>query len=150
MKEKPEYTIHHKYYIEIDPKHQETPHIAVKRVRVLLTSTILVLYISEITKHVLQCSHFKCIPEPPIKLLGEVKRYGLHSIIAEECQGCFQIFNLNSRPKLPVKESFRYDVNVRAVWGEMVTGGGVSHLNESLAEGSWNTKSLQPNDLLQY
>ena len=90
-------------------------------------------YVGEISKHVLQCSHFKCIPESPIKLLGEVKRYGLHSIIAAECQGCFQIFNLNSSPKLPVKESFRYDLNVRAVWGEMVTGGGVSHLNESLA-----------------
>jgi hypothetical protein len=90
-------------------------------------------YVGDITKHVLLCENFKTLPQSPIKLLGEVKRYGLHSVLAAECQGCFKIFNLQTSPKLPIKDSFRFDVNVRAVWGEMVTGGGVSHLNESLA-----------------
>ena len=90
-------------------------------------------YVSDISKHSLLCPQFSKLPETPIKLLGEIDRHGLHSVIAAECQGCFRVFKLHSSPKLPVKDSFKYDVNVRAVWGEMVTGGGVSHLNESLA-----------------
>ena len=84
-------------------------------------------YVGDISKHVLLCLQFSKLPETPIK--GDIDRHGLHSVIAAECQ----VFTLHISPKLPVKASFKYDVNVRAIWGEMVTGGGVSHLNESLA-----------------
>ncbi|XP_076081060.1 uncharacterized protein LOC143051967 [Mytilus galloprovincialis] len=48
-----------------------------------------------------------------------------------QCQGCHKKFSLDSSPKVP--GSKRFDINVRAVWGSMVTGNGPSHLNEFLA-----------------
>ncbi|KAK3084518.1 hypothetical protein FSP39_014666 [Pinctada imbricata] len=48
-----------------------------------------------------------------------------------QCQGCQKKFTVETSPKLPGTK--RYDVNVRAVWGSMVTGNGPSHLNEFLA-----------------
>ena len=92
-------------------------------------------YVGDISKHVLICPKSSELHDnqSPIKLLGEVKRQGLHSVVAAECQGCHKVFHLGGSSKLPVNESFHYDINVRAVWGEMSTGGGVSHLNESLA-----------------
>ena len=91
-------------------------------------------YVGEISKHVLLCPKSATLAdnESPIKLLGEVKRQGLHSILAAKCQGCQQIFHLGGSSKLHMNDTIRYDLNVRAVWGEMSTGGGVSHLNESL------------------
>ena len=92
-------------------------------------------YVGDISKHVLICPKSSELHDnqSPIKLLGEVKRQGLYSVVAAECQGCHKVFHLGGSSKLPVNESFHYDINVRAVWGEMSTGGGVSHLNESLA-----------------
>ena len=84
-------------------------------------------YVGDISKHVLLCPQFSKLPETPIK--GEFDRHGLHSVIAAECQ----VFKLHRSPNLPVKASFKYNINIRTVWGEMGTGGGVSHLNESLA-----------------
>ena len=79
----------------------------------------LATYVGDISKHVLLCpqsAHFKSNVNP-IKLLGEVKRQGLHSIIYAECQGCFKIFNLGGSVKLPVKNIFRYDINVPSCMG---------------------------------
>ncbi|VDI19230.1 Hypothetical predicted protein [Mytilus galloprovincialis] len=67
----------------------------------------------------------------PIKLQTEVRSLGLASVMMAECQGCFKKFKFDTSPKVP--GSKRYDVNVRAVWGSMVTGNGPAHLNELMA-----------------
>jgi hypothetical protein len=51
--------------------------------------------------------------------------------MSARCQGCQKTFSLDTSPQLP--GSKRYDINVRAVWGSIVTGNGPSHLNEFLA-----------------
>ena len=48
-----------------------------------------------------------------------------------QCQGCSHKFSFDSSPKVP--GSKRFDINVRVVWGSMVTGNGPSHLNEFMA-----------------
>ncbi|KAH3879459.1 hypothetical protein DPMN_003362 [Dreissena polymorpha] len=66
----------------------------------------------------------------PIDLVSEVNSYGLASILLAKCLGCNQAFKFDTSPRL---ESGNFDVNVRAVWGTLVTGNGLSHLNELLA-----------------
>ena len=68
---------------------------------------------------------------PPIKLESELRSYRLASVMLAQCQGCSQKFSFDSSPKVP--GSKRFDINVRAVWGSMVTGNGPSHLNEFMA-----------------
>jgi hypothetical protein len=67
----------------------------------------------------------------PIKLDTEVISLGLASVMSAQCQGCFKMFTLNSSPRMP--GSKRFEINVRAVWGSMVTDNGPSHQNEFLA-----------------
>jgi hypothetical protein len=59
---------------------------------------------------------------PPIKLESELRSYGLASALLAQCQGCSHKFSFDSSPKVP--GSKRFDINVRAVWGSMVTGNG--------------------------
>ncbi|KAH3888628.1 hypothetical protein DPMN_012668 [Dreissena polymorpha] len=66
----------------------------------------------------------------PIDLVSKVNSYGLASILLAKCLGCNQAFECDTSPRL---ENGNFDVNVRAVWGTLVTGNGLSHLNELLA-----------------
>jgi hypothetical protein len=91
-------------------------------------------HVSEITMHVCLCPgaiNVAAEGNAPIKLVTEVRSFGIASIIVAQCQGCLRKFTLNSSPRVP--GSKRFDVNVRAVWGSMVTGNGPAHLNEILA-----------------
>jgi len=60
-----------------------------------------------------------------------VRCYGLASVMSAQCQGCYKTFTLDTSPRIPGSKHF--DVNVRAVWGSMVTGNGPAHLNEFMA-----------------
>ncbi len=65
-------------------------------------------HISSLTKHVLMCPMACSLnKDAPLKLLGEVKRWGLHTVQEVECSGCFKRFTFGSSPKLPTKDSFR-------------------------------------------
>ena len=89
---------------------------------------------SDITLHACLCEKaIKIASEgkPPIRLETEVRTLGLASVLMAQCLGCNQKFTVDSSPKVP--GSKRHDVNVRAVWGSMVTGNGPSHLNEFMA-----------------
>ncbi|XP_071148268.1 uncharacterized protein [Mytilus edulis] len=91
-------------------------------------------HVSEITMHVCLCVEAMKVSsegKTPIKLQTEVRSLGLASVMMAECQGCFKKFKFDTSPKVP--GSKRYDVNVRAVWGSMVTGNGPAHLNELMA-----------------
>ena len=91
-------------------------------------------HVSQITMHVCQClKAMKIVSEgnSPIKLVSEVRSLGLACVLMAKCQGCEMKFTLESSPKVPGTK--RFDINVRAVWGSMVTGNGPAHLNEMLA-----------------
>ena len=70
--------------------------------------------------------------ESPIQLVSEINTYGLASVLSAKCIGCKQNFVFCTSPKLS-NSLKRFDVNVRAVWGTIVTGNGLSHLNELFA-----------------
>ena len=85
-------------------------------------------FIENMTMHIVKCPHaleLKC----PITVLGEVWSSSLASFIAVKCQGCGKYIELRS-PRMPDKQ---FEINVRATWGQMVTGGGCANLNEQCA-----------------
>ncbi|CAG2236224.1 unnamed protein product [Mytilus edulis] len=91
-------------------------------------------HISDITLHACLCAgaiNLAKEGKAPIKLETEVRSLGLATVMLAKCMGCLQKFKLETSPKVP--GSKRYDINVRAVWGSMVTGNGPAHLNEFLA-----------------
>lgn len=73
--------------------------------------------------------------QPIIALVNE-KRDGVSCVIEWKCLGCSKLFKLQSsydfKSESDGKCKNMKDINVRAVWGSMVTGGGCSSLNELL------------------
>ena len=58
----------------------------------------------------------------PIELASEIDTYGLASILSAKCNGCHTEFILNKSPKLNIdRQSKHFDINVRTVWGTLVT-----------------------------
>jgi len=93
-------------------------------------------HMNNITVHVAECELVKIIGNQqlsPIKLVTEIKTFGLASILEAQCQECKKTFQLDTSPQIPNGRTNHYAVNIRAVWGSMVTGGGVAHLNETMA-----------------
>ena len=97
-------------------------------------------YISDSTAHVMSCevaiAHFKQTSASPLSALVERSRSGLASTITSTCK-CGKVFTLENSDNISVPstegDKQQHDVNVRAVWGTMVTGGGVSRMNETLS-----------------
>ncbi len=82
-------------------------------------------YTDELTLHASRC-------KGSIILKGET-RFGLASILTWQCSKCPHKIALETSPKVkgPSKYS-RWECNLAAVWGQMTTGGGHSHLEESM------------------
>jgi hypothetical protein len=78
----------------------------------------------------------------PIFLSSE-KSNGLESIFKATCRGCDKEFIFNKGDNLSCKGVEVSDINVKGVWGSMVTGGGCSDLNELL--GTMGIPGLKPN-----
>ena len=87
------------------------------------------MYITEISIHSIQCSKSHELSSP-VEVLGEVWAQGLASVIAARCKGCGKCFELKS-PRM--RGDKKIEINVRAVWGQMVTGGGASKMGEQMA-----------------
>ncbi len=102
-----------------------------------------IMNLEQLSKHVGEVTLHACLCEParllaakgeaPVVLLGEVQRLGMASILHSTCQGCGQVFSFCSSPKVKGKGKERFEVNLRAVWAQMSTGGGCSRLNETAA-----------------
>ncbi len=93
-------------------------------------------HVQDVTIHACLCEPAKILAakgEAPVVLLGEVQRLGLASILHSTCQGCGKIFSFCTSPKIRGKGKERFEVNLRAVWAQMSTGGGGSRLNETAA-----------------
>ncbi|CAC5387679.1 unnamed protein product [Mytilus coruscus] len=69
----------------------------------------------------------------PIVLESQVAHYGLAGILLARCQGCKLKVHMETSPKLKTDRTRHYDINDRAVWGSIVSGNGLAHLNEQLA-----------------
>lgn len=83
-------------------------------------------YTTELTQHASSC-------EGSIILSGEI-RQGLASIFSGKCSKCTRTITLetSSKVKGPGKYA-RWQCNLAAVWGQMVTGSGHSHLEEGMS-----------------
>ena len=88
----------------------------------------------ELTTHTASCQAAQekvLCNEPAITFDSETKN-GLHSILCATCRGCNATFNIESSGDFGSDDIKRKDINVRAVWGSMVTGGGCSSMTEML------------------
>ncbi len=93
-------------------------------------------HVSEITLHAALCPSAQKLAdkgEAPIALLGEVQQQGMASFLHSTCNGCGETFSFCTSPKVHTPEGDHFEINVRAVWSQMSTGGGCSKLNEQAA-----------------
>lgn len=103
-------------------------------------------HLSQIAIHMAMCkgaSKIVAKGNSPISVMTEKICYGIASVFLVKCKACDTQFTLNTSPRLKTEKSNHFDINVRAVWGSMVTGNGASHLNEML--GVMNCPGLKPN-----
>lgn len=102
-------------------------------------------HISEITLHTAMCDKGRklaLIGLPPVKLITEISVDNLASVIVAQCKGCHLKFNLETSKNITMPDgTYRKEINVRAVWGTMVTGGGAASLNETL--GTMNLNQIK-------
>ncbi|XP_060577969.1 uncharacterized protein LOC132735083 [Ruditapes philippinarum] len=99
-----------------------------------------IINLENLKDHVAVISTHSCICEkaralaangkPPIILRSEKCKSGLFSILLAICEGCKQEFCLNTSQK---QGNGQYDINVRAVWGTMASGGGATDIREQLS-----------------
>ena len=93
------------------------------------------LHVIDVTVHCIICPPCKDLVTAgglPIKFVGEVYRVDLASVVEVECLGCGKDFIMKTSDEITLGEGSKkvYDVNARAVWGQMSTGGGHSKLEE--------------------
>ena len=83
-------------------------------------------YMKDLTIHAAQCGG-------AFTLAGET-REGLASILAGKCSVCKHTISLKTSPKVKGPKRYRrWECNLAAVWGQMVVGGGHSHLEEAMS-----------------
>ena len=83
-------------------------------------------YIDDLTRHGTRCTG-------TVTLSGEL-RDGLASVINTECTTCDHTIVLETTEKVKGPRGYkRWECNLAAVWGQMVTGGGHSHLEETMS-----------------
>ena len=83
-------------------------------------------YTNNLTLHSARCGG-------SIVLNGET-RHGLASILTGQCSACQHTIVLETSPKVKgPKQYYRWECNLAAVWGQMATGGGHSHLEETMS-----------------
>ena len=61
------------------------------------------------------------------------RRFGLATVLYIRCTSCRKLFKIESCERLVNHGGKRWAVNVGAVWGQLVTGGGSAHLKELMA-----------------
>ncbi len=84
------------------------------------------LYTENISKHASQCSG-------SVVLNGE-SRDGFASILSAKCTTCSHVIAFPTSTKVKGPRGYkRWQCNLAAVWGQMVTGGGHSNLEESMS-----------------
>ncbi len=82
-------------------------------------------YTNRLTVHAAKCSG-------SVILSGE-KKCGLASIFGYRCDKCHIKITFVTSKKVKSPKYRRFECNIAAVWGEMATGGGHSHLQSTMA-----------------
>ncbi len=93
-------------------------------------------HVNDVTLHASLCEEAKNLAakgDPPVKLLGEVQQQGMASFLHSTCQGHGKVFSFCTSHRVSTKHGDRFEVNIRAVWAQMSTGGGCNKLNEVTA-----------------
>lgn len=101
----------------------------------IINLELLASEVGDISLHAATCpdaQELGALDKPPIKLLGEGKNDGLACFLHARCVGCGKRFTLPTSPRMESSTgSNRFEINVRAVWGQMATGG-VGHISMKL------------------
>ena len=106
-----------------DSQVQTGPSIGGSRI---INLELLQKYTNDLTIHSARCGG-------NISLTGET-RHGLASILKGQCSSCGHTITFATSPKVKGPRQFcRWECNLAAVWGQMATGGGHSHLEESMS-----------------
>lgn len=95
-------------------------------------------HIEAITLHAANCTKAIDVVSvaggKPMSLQGVTHDMGLASFLQTKCHGCGKHFRLRTSSYLELCHGQKhFDINIRAVWGEVATGGGAFKLNEQLA-----------------
>ena len=107
----------------------------------IMNLDLLKKHIATISSHTALCEKARDVVlqgKAPVVLHSE-ERHGLATILKAKCVGCGEAFHLNNTESIETSGGKYFDINVRGVWGSMVTGGGCSLLNECLGEFSYMT-----------
>ena len=94
-------------------------------------------YLTEVMAHAATCQSYQSkvesLPLDDTVLIGEEACYGMASILAYKCSGYGENISFATSSKVDFPSSGKYwSCNVAAVWGQMATGGGFNHLEESM------------------
>ncbi len=93
-------------------------------------------HLSHITRHMAFCPEALKLSiegKDPVRVMKERLPHGLASVMRTGCLGCGKVLEWDSSPRLEMKDGQVFDVNLRAVWGEMTTGGGMHPMRERYA-----------------
>ena len=64
---------------------------------------------------------------------GESYRAGLASVLQVRCEECYEVFSVPSSKRIKTADGKHWEVNLGAVLGQMMTGGGASRLATTMA-----------------
>ena len=81
-------------------------------------------FVATISLHVALCKKLQDLAakgEQPLKLAGEVQRYGLATILKVCCKGCSKVWEVATSPKMG-DSTGQFEVNVAAVCGQLAVG----------------------------
>ena len=92
-------------------------------------------HLKEVAAHAATCQSYQSKVEfDDTMLIGEEACYGMASILAYKCSGCGENISFATSSKVDIPSGGKYwTCNVAAVWGQMATGGGFNHLEESMS-----------------
>ncbi|KAL4221586.1 hypothetical protein ACF0H5_019843 [Mactra antiquata] len=112
-----------------------------------------IINLEQLRKHVLDISMHSALCEKArerasvglecVRLISE-RRNGLESVFSAHCQRFCKIFKFNESDKIQSEKGQLSEINIRGVWGSMVTGSGCSPLNECL--GTLGVPGLRPSE----
>ena len=94
-------------------------------------------HLKDVAAHAATCqayqSKLQSEPRDDKMQLVEQARYGMASILSYKCDGCGQDNSFATSTKVDIPSNGKYwSCNVAAIWGQMSTGGGFNHLEESM------------------
>ena len=93
-------------------------------------------HLGAITKHVALCTEAMKMSlqgKEPVRIMKEKLPHGLASVMRTGCLGCGTVMEWDTSLKHHMKDGDMYDVNLRAAWGEISTGGGMCPHSERFA-----------------